>query len=200
MNHSDNLHMTPLRLAIIDYNVLMCIGLQQLLSDLLPMTEVMVFNSMAEMERENDYQFAHFFVSSRIYFEHTQFFRDRLRKTIVLVNGAMNINDVYTLNVCQSEKSLVRDIMELRGRGHGHASALARQGGTNTQLLSPRETEVAVLLCKGYINKEIADLLGLGVTTVITHRKNIMEKLHARSLADIIIYCVVNGIINVEDI
>lgn len=200
MNHSDNIHMTPLRLAIIDYNVLMCIGLQQLLSDLLPMTEVVVFNSMTELERENDYQFAHFFVSSRIYFEHTQFFREHLRKTIVLVNGAMNINDVYTLNVCQSEKSLVRDIMELRGRGHGHALALARQGGSNNQLFSPRETEVAVLLCKGYINKEIADVLGLGVTTVITHRKNIMEKLHARSLADVIIYCVVNGIINVEDI
>ena len=192
--------MHPLRIAIIDHNILMCIGLQQLLSDLIPMADIVVFNSMGEMRKENDTEFVHFFVSSRIYLTHSQFFRERQRKTIVLVNGAMNINDVYTLNVCQSEKSLVHDIIELHRRGkHDSTLTLAPQSNQET-IFSPRETEVAVLLCKGYINKEIADLLDVGVTTVITHRKNIMGKLHARSLADVIIYCVVNGIVNIEDL
>jgi DNA-binding NarL/FixJ family response regulator len=60
--------------------------------------------------------------------------------------------------------------------------------------------EVAVLLAKGLINKEIGDRLHISVTTVITHRKNIMEKLHARSLADIIIYAVMNGLVDVGEI
>lgn len=192
--------MHPLRIAIIDHNILMCIGLQQLLGDLMPMADIVVFNSMEEMKKENDFEFVHFFVSSRIYLLHSQFFRERQRKTIVLVNGAMVINDMYTLNVCQSEKSLVHDILELHRRGRHNSVWAMTSPSVQEGVFSPRETEVAVLLCKGYINKEIADLLDLGVTTVITHRKNIMAKLHARSLADVIIYCVVNGIVNIEDL
>ena len=56
------------------------------------------------------------------------------------------------------------------------------------------------LLTMGLINKEIADRLNISVTTVITHRKNIMEKLHARSLADIIIYAVMNGYVNLGEL
>jgi DNA-binding NarL/FixJ family response regulator len=59
---------------------------------------------------------------------------------------------------------------------------------------------VAILLAKGHINKEIADLLNISVTTVITHRKNIMEKLHAHSLADIILYVVMNGLVDVGEL
>jgi DNA-binding CsgD family transcriptional regulator len=56
------------------------------------------------------------------------------------------------------------------------------------------------LIVQGYINKEIADRLNIGLSTVITHRKNIMEKLHARSLADIILYVVMNGLIDVGEL
>ena len=60
--------------------------------------------------------------------------------------------------------------------------------------------EVAILLAKGYINKEIADQLHISLTTVITHRKNIMDKLRARSLADIILYVVMNGLVDVGEL
>ena len=55
-------------------------------------------------------------------------------------------------------------------------------------------------LSKGHINKEIADRLNISLTTAITHRKNIMEKLHARSLADIILYVVMNGLVDVGEL
>lgn len=191
--------MPPIRFAIIDSNILACIGLQQLLTNLLPMADIVVFNSMSELRQCADDEYLHYFVSSRIYFDHEAFFRSQPKKTIVMVDGDMTINGINTLNVNQSEKTLVRDIMNLQGRGHGHAMAMARQS-QRAALLSPRETEVAILLCKGYINKEIASQLDVSVATIITHRKNIMEKLHARSLADIIIYCIVNGIVNVENL
>ena len=43
--------------------------------------------------------------------------------------------------------------------------------------LSVREIEVLILITKGLINKEIADKLNISLTTFISHRKNITEKL-----------------------
>jgi len=54
-------------------------------------------------------------------------------------------------------------------------------------------------LAKGFINKEIADKLHISLTTVITHRKNIMTKLNAHSLSDVIIYAVMNGHIDLGE-
>jgi DNA-binding CsgD family transcriptional regulator len=47
--------------------------------------------------------------------------------------------------------------------------------------LSVREREVLVLLAKGHLYKEIADLLAIGYGTVHNHLRHIYEKLHVRS-------------------
>lgn len=193
--------MPVLRFAIIDDNILTCLGLQQVLGKLLPpFAEVVVCESFAELENQENLDFQHFFVSSRIYFEHVQFFRDYPHKSIVLVAGDMSINDVFTLNVCQSETTLIRDMMTLQSKGQGMRYLMEKSMEHGGPVLSAREIEVAVLLSKGYINKEIADRLQISVTTVISHRKNIMEKLGARSIADIIIYSVVNGFVSIGDL
>lgn len=192
--------MHQIRFVIIDSNILACLGLQHLICDLLPMAEVVICRSYEELAMQEDADFLHYFVSSRIYFEHTKFFRDHPKKSIVLVNGDMMISGVNTLNVCQSQQALVREIMSLQRKGHGHAITMARNAEKTPLLLSAREIEVAVLLCKGLKSKEIADSLCISPTTVMTHRKNIMEKLHARSLADVLLYCVVNGMVDVEEL
>jgi DNA-binding NarL/FixJ family response regulator len=53
----------------------------------------------------------------------------------------------------------------------------------NSEDLSPREREVLELLARGYLYKEIADSLGIGVATVTTYIRRIYEKLHVRSRA-----------------
>ena len=50
-----------------------------------------------------------------------------------------------------------------------------------TASLSARETEVIQLLSQGYSDKEIADRLQIGFTTVRSHVAHIFEKLHVRS-------------------
>lgn len=192
--------MHQIRFVIIDSNILACLGLQHLICDLLPMAEVVICRSYEELAMQEDADFLHYFVSSRIYFEHTKFFRDHPKKSIVLVNGDMMISGVNKLNVCQSQQALVREIMSLQRKGHGHAITMARNAEKTPLLLSAREIEVAVLLCKGLRSKEVADSLCVSPTTVMTHRKNIMEKLHARSLADVLLYCVVNGMVDVEEL
>ena len=53
--------------------------------------------------------------------------------------------------------------------------------GQDAPELAPREEEVLALVSKGYINKEIARMLGLSVETVRSYLKNIYKKLHVRS-------------------
>ncbi len=189
--------MPVFHIAIVESNVLTGLGLQQILRDIIPTAEVSLFTSFDALQTAGFEEFVHFFVGSRIYFEHTQFFRDRRQYSIVLVAGELQINGVPTLNVCQSEQQIVKAVMGLRRMGHpGSMNPAAKE----ELLLSAREVEVARLLAKGCINKEIADALSISLTTVISHRKNIMEKLHARSLADITIYAVMNGLVNIGEL
>jgi DNA-binding NarL/FixJ family response regulator len=62
-------------------------------------------------------------------------------------------------------------------------------------VLTPREREVLQLLAEGKSNKETASALGIGVMTVETHRSNIMHKLGAHSVAELVHYAVRHKII-----
>jgi DNA-binding NarL/FixJ family response regulator len=63
------------------------------------------------------------------------------------------------------------------------------------ELLTSRERELLQLLAEGKSNKDIAVLLGLSVHTVETHRRNLQDKLHLHSFAELILYAVRKGII-----
>lgn len=52
--------------------------------------------------------------------------------------------------------------------------------------LSPREREVMDLVVTGIINKQIAGQLGISEVTVKIHRRQVMEKMNAESLADLV--------------
>ena len=62
-------------------------------------------------------------------------------------------------------------------------------------LLTDREKEVLHLLAEGRSNKEVATLLALGLSTVETHRANLMQKLNLHNTAEIVLYAVRKGLI-----
>ena len=68
------------------------------------------------------------------------------------------------------------------------------------KVLTDREIEVMSLIVQGYINKEIGDQLHIGLATVITHRKNIMEKLGLKSVSALTIYAVMHGYVDINKI
>jgi DNA-binding NarL/FixJ family response regulator len=73
---------------------------------------------------------------------------------------------------------------------------LQKRGLTDSyHLLTDREQEVLHLLAEGRSNKEVATLLDLGVSTVETHRANLMQKLNLHNTAEIVLYAVRKGII-----
>ena len=52
--------------------------------------------------------------------------------------------------------------------------------------LTLRETQVLERIVAGRLNKQIADDLGISIKTVEAHRANIMEKLNANTVADLL--------------
>ena len=64
------------------------------------------------------------------------------------------------------------------------------------ELLSAREREVLQLVAEGQSNKDIANLLGLSVYTVETHRGNVLQKLNLHSVPELILYAVRKGVIS----
>ena len=62
-------------------------------------------------------------------------------------------------------------------------------------LLTARETEVLQLLAEGRSNKEVAAELKIGLSTVETHRGNLMQKLNLHNTAEIVLYAVRKGLI-----
>jgi DNA-binding NarL/FixJ family response regulator len=73
---------------------------------------------------------------------------------------------------------------------------LQSRGLTDTfHLLTAREREVLQLLAEGRSNKEVATLLEVGLSTVETHRANLMQKLNLHNTAEIVLYAVRKGII-----
>lgn len=65
-----------------------------------------------------------------------------------------------------------------------HAQAANREA--MLARLTGREAQVLERIVAGRLNKQIADDLGISIKTVEAHRANIMEKLHANTVADLL--------------
>ena len=77
-----------------------------------------------------------------------------------------------------------------------YVRTLQKRGLTDTyHLLTDREKEVLHLLAEGRSNKEAATLLDLGLSTIETHRANLMQKLNLHNTAEIVLYAVRKGLI-----
>jgi DNA-binding CsgD family transcriptional regulator len=183
---------------------LAAIGLKQLLQSFLPMMVVDVFGSYAELAANYPNQYVHYFTDMNIVLENRDFFLQHRHKTIVLTISAEDnllFPEFHSILVSVPEKELVRSLIMLEQYAHKEGRNLPpRVRNQKAHELSDREKEVMVLIVKGYINKEIADMLHIALSTVITHRKNIMEKLGLKSVSALTIYAVTNGYVDIHQI
>lgn len=198
----------PPRIAIVNEDTLSAIGLACIIRQMMPGIEINLFPHTAGLiSSGGDYH--HYFVSTRALAESASFYITHSRHTIVLTHGSDTPSvpsSFHTLNVCQDEGLLTRSILRLAEHSHAtrgvhplpHPSAGA--GSTCPTLLTPRETQVLRGIVMGRLNKEIADTLGVTTATIISHRKNITEKLHQKSVSGLTIYAVMHGIVRAEEI
>ena len=197
------------QMVIISENTLNAMALRSLLAEIAKGLDVVCYSSLEEYQRAEAEGVPHFFVSADVVFRNSEFFREYVRRTVVITDGeaASFVQSGFkTIDVRWSEQAIAREILSIHSVGHprgyqanhpmgGHPHAVAVQ----TQL-SQREQEVLALMVKGYINKEIADRLNISLATVIFHRNNISEKLQTRSIGRLTIYAVLNGIVSLSEI
>ena len=191
------------KIAVVDGNTLAAIGLRQMLQTVMPVMQVDVFGSFAELEANEPEGYFHYFVAMNLVLENRSFFLEHRRKTIVLTTSTdpnVQMRDFHSICINQPEKQLVKSLLMLEQHAHGQGRNLPQMPTTKEKILTNREVEVLSLIVQGFINKEIADRLNIGLTTVITHRKNIMEKLGVRSVSALTIYAVMNGYVDINRI
>jgi DNA-binding NarL/FixJ family response regulator len=70
--------------------------------------------------------------------------------------------------------------------------------GDRDSKLTARELEVLQLIADGHSNKAIADKLSLSVNTIAVHRANIMDALGIHKTAELIVYAIRNGLVNIS--
>lgn len=202
------------RIAVVMHNTLAADGLASLIESVMPMVEVCLFNDMGEIHESELPKFVHYFISADILFVHPAFFHANSHKTIVVTEGAKSAAvpaEFRTIDATLDSRSLLREFLKMEQMAHAggrhlpegmrhHAGAAGGPGGGSMQELTPREVEVLREVVMGNINKEIADHLNISLATVVTHRKNIMDKLHAKSVATLAIYAVTHGIVSADKI
>jgi DNA-binding NarL/FixJ family response regulator len=79
-------------------------------------------------------------------------------------------------------------------------SQIARRGtlkGERETGLTVRELEILQLIVGGLSNKEIALQLNLSANTVAVHRANIMDALGIHKTAELVVYAIRNGLVNI---
>jgi DNA-binding NarL/FixJ family response regulator len=69
--------------------------------------------------------------------------------------------------------------------------------GERNSALTPRELEVLQMIVDGKSNKEIATVLELSANTVAVHRANIMNTLGIHKTAELVVYAIRAGLVNV---
>ena len=192
------------KVAIVDANTLAVLGLKQILQEVIPIMTIDTFGSFGELESSQADQYAHFFVAMDIVVTHRSFFLERQRKTIVLtlsLNDTSLLHGFHSLCINQSEAQLIKQILTLQQHAHHGGHNLPPMPKILQQkILTDREIEVMSLIAQGLINKEIADKLNIGLSTVITHRKNIMDKLGMKSVSALTIYAVMHGYVDINKI
>lgn len=122
---------------------------------------------------------------------------DRTEMPIIFITGygdvpmtvqAMKAGAVEFLTKPFSSEVLLRAIRQALERS---AAALGREEGMR-QLrdchasLTPREREVMVLVISGLLNKQVGGELGISEITVKSHRGQVMRKMNADSLPDLV--------------
>lgn len=192
------------KIAIIDPNTLSVLGLKAILQNVMPVMTVDTFGSFSELQANKPEQYFHYFVAMNVVLQNRTFFQANKRKTIVLtlsLDSASQLNEFHSLCINVPEKELIRSLLAIQQHGHPQGKHMPElPQALQQKILTDREIEVMTLIVQGYINKEIADRLNIGLATVVTHRKNIMDKLGMKSVSALTIYAVMHGYVDINKI
>ena len=109
---------------------------------------------------------------------------------------AMRAGALDYLELPLLETTLRRRLPDLAARAEQHARRRRREVAAQygVRKLSTREREVLALISSGHMNKDIAEQLGISARTVEIHRSNMMKKMGADHVAEVVRAWIVSGL------
>ncbi|MCD6216625.1 response regulator transcription factor [bacterium] len=108
-------------------------------------------------------------------------FEEIIRAIKTVLNGQMYLSATITSQV-------VDDLITKK----------AGENESTLSMLSNREREVLQLLAEGNSTKEIASTMNVSVKTIESHRKNIMDKIDLRSVAELTKFAIREGLTSLD--
>ncbi len=186
-----------IHMAIISPNTLTAMGLKYILQQAMPALNVAMFRSWQEAELQLTDSVGHLFVDESL-LPPPRESKLPISRTIKLATKTEECNRQPCLNMMQTPQQILHTLMMMMRAGHYQRQAHGIQPykATSKKELTMREKEVLMCVVKGLINKEIAEALHISMTTVITHRKNITDKLNIKSVAGLTLYAIVHGLVD----
>ena len=209
-------------IAVVTPSILTGLGLESILRRIIPMAEVEVYDRFERFAADRPDRFFHYFVASQTFVEHNAFFLERRHKSILLTDGApqSTLRELHCLDIAQSEEGLVRDILRLHQHAHREGypdgtaaaypathpthpsarSACDPHGRTTDETVQPSLTQREIDVLRLVVAGLLAQRLDVALTTVISHRRNLVRKLGIRSVAGLTIYAVTKGYVDAEQL
>ncbi len=190
-------------IAIVDRQFLVALGLKSFLRTMFAHVNVETYSAIEALKEQIESTdggrpyFVHFFIEEELLLQHADYFRSLPQVTIAISHNNLpkKNNHFPILNITASEKELLGNLLNLRE----YSRSEHNKNETGIPL-SDRECDVLRMVAKGMINKEISDSLCISMNTVITHRTHITDKLGIRSVPELTMYAVLNGLIDYQEI
>lgn len=160
---------------------------------------ILIVKNITEISAYPNIMGWHLIILSPIYFSQNKALFERVfdnPQTVryLFLENSTPENNLHVIDFDDSSASICLKVSDML------SDFLIKEQETSLHTLSERETDVLKLIVKGLKNKEIAEKLFISIHTVVTHRKNITEKLNIKSTSGLTVYAVMKKIINIDEI
>lgn len=119
-------------------------------------------------------------------------------KAIVAIS--YNLYEEKTLNQYNESISILDSKENIVKKLKHSIQEIEENPATDNKSLSARERDIVTAVAQGKTNKEIASDFNLSIHTIITHRKNISNKLGINTISGLTVYAILNKLIDARDL
>jgi DNA-binding CsgD family transcriptional regulator len=184
------------RIIVIHSSEIIRLGLSEILKKLFDV-DVILISSIEDLNNYNEFiNFRLVFIIESNHFNKTlnSFRENNSVKVVSLYKNKTEANSNENYDCRMPIHASSEQIQKLlKPYLHQDQSTISKKGSSS---LTEREIDVVKLVALGKINKEIADELCISIHTVISHRKNITEKLGIKSISGLTVYAILNKLID----
>ncbi|MBN2597585.1 response regulator [Labilibaculum sp. A4] len=127
-----------------------------------------------------------------------EFFNENKLSLILLSNKKNLKNDLKAdgyINYMDGQNTILDMMQEILNKNNKSSFP-----DKNSETISSREKNILKHIALGLTNKEIADQLFISIHTVVTHRKNITQKLGIKSVSGLTVYAILHNLISMDEV